>query len=68
MKGIRQRSQDGPRTNWSDASNRRGKKAVSEEGYLHFLTHTWREFLNSFAPMGYEDDAGFHYGDKPERQ
>ena len=26
-----------------------------------------RAFRDSFAPLGYEDENGFHYGERPER-
>ncbi len=39
----------------------------SETGWsLSRIAAAWRAFCNSFAPLGYEDETGFHYGDRPE--
>jgi hypothetical protein len=29
------------------------------------LAVTWRAAINFFVPIGYEDETGFHYGQKP---
>jgi len=34
-------------------------------GIARILT-SWRAFRDSLAPLGYEDENGFHYGDRPQ--
>lgn len=40
----------------------------NQPGGLTRLNLLWRAVLDWFAPLGYEDEAGFHYGDSPARQ
>jgi hypothetical protein len=34
---------------------------------LSRIIGVWRAIRDSFAPLGYEDETGFHYGDRPKR-
>ena len=66
MASDRQNAPDGVQRKWP-TSNGEEERADSSAGYLDFLTRAWRGFLDSFAPMGYEDEDGFNYGERPER-
>lgn len=35
--------------------------------YWARITNTWQAAVDFVAPMGYEDEAGFHYGPQPVR-
>jgi hypothetical protein len=65
MASVRHIAQNGSK--WSSPSGRETNRNSSEQGWgLSRLTAAWRAFRDSFAPLGYEDETGFHYGDRPE--
>jgi hypothetical protein len=33
-------------------------------GFKCFVTAPWQQILNSIIPVGYEDEGGFHFGEK----
>jgi hypothetical protein len=48
------------------ASNRAGRiaPAVRPESGTRVVV-TWDAVINYFVPIGYEDEGGFHYGERP---
>lgn len=36
----------------------------SPKGLLCYITAPWQQILNSIVPVGYEDEAGFHFGEE----
>jgi hypothetical protein len=45
----------------------RGTAVVSTRRIREHLDSLGRRLLNVIAPMGYEDELGFHYGAPPKR-
>jgi len=43
------------------ASSHFGRQMMSWAG----LVVTWQAAMNFLAPMGYQDQTGFHYGERP---
>lgn len=35
-----------------------------EQGLLFYITAPWDQILSSIVPLGYQDESGFHYGEK----
>jgi len=65
MASLRQIAQNGGK--WSSPSGRETDTNPSEQGWgLSRIVATCRAFYDSFAPLGYEDETGFHYGNGPE--
>jgi len=64
MTTVRQLTNKDARPEWPDY---RGKAGARPLAYLHRLFATWRAALDSLAPIGYQDESGFHYGE-PRRQ
>jgi hypothetical protein len=40
---------------------------TSRVGYLGRLSTAWSFLVNYVAPLGYEDERGFHYGEPPRK-
>jgi hypothetical protein len=34
------------------------------QGLMYYVTAPWHEILKSIVPLGYQDETGFHFGDK----
>jgi hypothetical protein len=68
MTSVRSIAQKGVPSQWSSPSGRETNTNSSEKGtgFSHILS-IWRVFRDSFAPLGYEDETGFHYGDRPTK-
>lgn len=65
MTSVREIAQNGSK--WSSPSGNEKNVNSSETGWgFSRLVSIWRAFGDSFAPLGYEDENGFHYGDRPE--
>jgi hypothetical protein len=65
MASVRHIAHNGSK--WSSPSGRETKTNSFEPAWgLARLASIWRGFYDSFAPLGYEDETGFHYGDRPE--
>jgi hypothetical protein len=66
MTSVSPASQNG-KGKWSSPSGREINRNLPEQGrgITRILT-SWRAFRDSLAPLGYEDETGFHYGDRPE--
>jgi hypothetical protein len=66
MASVHQISQNDSK--WSSASGRETNTNSSEQGWgLPRFIAAWHAFRESFAPLGYEDETGFHYGDRREK-
>jgi hypothetical protein len=62
MTSVRQIAQKGvlakkPAVSGQDAAKIR-------PGFLSRIAHAWRTVLDSLVPAGYEDETGFHFGDR----
>jgi hypothetical protein len=40
--------------------------SITRRGYFSRIACAWQASMNSLAPMGYEDETGFHYGERSE--
>jgi len=67
MTSVRPIAQKSIQSKWSSPSGRETNTNSSEQcsGFSRIIA-TWRAFYDSFAPLGYEDETGFHYGDRPK--
>jgi hypothetical protein len=36
----------------------------TSHGFKCFVTAPWQQILNSIVPVGYEDEGGFHFGER----
>jgi hypothetical protein len=60
-------NQNGIRTESRDSSGRHAAKApAARGGWYSRLVDAWRAVMDFTIPVGYEDENGFHYGDRTE--
>ena len=52
--------------NWAAASTDDLAVPGTPNGIGHRLAELFRSVINRSAPVGYEDEAGYHYGEMPE--
>jgi len=52
---------------WAPPSNGLTRDVpAAQTGHRTRLAVAWRAAINYLVPVGYEDDTGFHYGERPE--
>ena len=53
-----------------ERSARAGGKLLAprDQAGLSRITTVWRALIDLIAPVGYEDESGFHYGESPKQR
>jgi hypothetical protein len=67
MTSVRPITQNNVKGKWSSSDRETHTRSSKQGSGVMRLLAVWRAFCDSFAPLGYEDETGFHYGDRPER-
>jgi hypothetical protein len=58
--------QNGVQGEWTSSGGETVTTSSGQAGGVSRIVMAWRALCDSFTPpLGYEDETGFHYGDRP---